>query len=173
MRPDAWTILACTSGLTICLIAGVIAVNSQTRPNRDGVAMEQECLVQLRSADADFGAKAEQAGWKVAARSSSGLNWFLRSSASPCTSARQIRGVEAADPATTVIVTLEDNAVLPQPAIERLGGVVLNKFQNIHAATVAIPDLAADDLRHLPGIKRIRKDYKVSATSPGSSNRPK
>jgi hypothetical protein len=173
MRPDAWTILAGTSGLAICLIAGVIAANSQTRPNHDGVAMEQECLVQLRSADADFGKKAELAGWKVAARSSSGLNWFLRSSASSCTSARQIRGVEAAKGATTVIVTLEDDAVLPEQAIERLGGVVLNKFQNIHAATVAIPALAADDLRHLPGIKRIRKDYKVSASSPGSSNRPR
>ena len=129
--------------------------------------------MQLRSADADFGAKAELAGWKVAARSSSGLNWLLRGSASPCASARQIGGVEAANPATTVIVTLEDNAVLPQPAIERLGGVVLNKFQNIHAATVAIPELAAGDLRHLPGIKRIRKDHKVSASSPGSGNRPK
>ncbi len=135
--------------------------------------MERQCLVQLRSADLDFAKTAEQAGWHVAARSLSGLNWLLRSPAASCSSARQIAGVEAVNPATTVVVTLEDNAPLPQAAIEKLGGVVLNKLQNVNVATLAIPEATANQLRRLPGVQRVRKDYTFSASPRTNDKRTK
>ena len=119
-----------------------------------------DCLVALKSPNADFAAIAQAHQAQVIAHSDSNLNWWIKTA--DCSALRAIPEVESVTTPTTVIVSLNRGATLPKADIEKLGGIVYHDFASISAASIVLPSDKLAALAVLPGIKQVREDRSVA-----------
>ena len=125
-------------------------------------AASDDCLLTLKSPNADFAATAQAHKAQVIAHSGSNLNWWLK--AEDCPALRALPDVASVSAPSSVIVSLNRGAPLPKADIEKLGGIVYHDFASISAASIVLPSEKVAALAALPGIKQVREDRSVSPT---------
>lgn len=125
-------------------------------------AMTNRCILQLRAPSLNFDQSLQGTKWNAVAHSPSGKLWMVENSSS-CDSARNLPKVEQVQPAVSLIVTLQDRAAVPEKEIEDIGGVVVEKLQNLNVMTLAVPVAAVGRVAQLPGVARVQKDQPQSA----------
>lgn len=121
-------------------------------------------LVRLRHASPDFGQRVEKTGGIVQASAKSQRLWLVSLPAAREAELRRLSGVQDVLAAIRVVLETEPGADL-WGELERLGGIVLHRYDNVAALAVAIPRAKMQQVRALPGVRRVRKEKEFLPTA--------
>lgn len=149
--------------LILCSALLLVAIALQAQRTQEGAA--SECLVTLQAPSSDFGEAAETSGARVLAHTESNLVWLINAESHALKRVQDIATVKAVKPAFTVVVTVTSDAPDLRLAIEALGGIMLQRYQNLPALSAAIPATRVSNLQNLPGVEHVKKDAKVNTTA--------
>jgi hypothetical protein len=135
-----------------------------------GAAMQNLCIVELHTPSAAFDATLKRTAWTAVAHSTSGLRWLLESSSS-CNSALALADIRSVELAESLIVTLRHGADIPERQVEKLGGMVTGKLQNVSVVTIAVPANAVSRVQKIRDVIRVQKDQPRSTNPPSLRKR--
>lgn len=117
-----------------------------------------EYLVTLGSPSREFPKRVSGASGRVLEHSSSGLVWLVAIGPHGAEYLKGVAPVSNVQPSTRALVEFGGSAVEIAVGVERLGGLIIQRYENLNAIAAAVPAGKLDDLHSLPGVRRVTKD---------------
>jgi hypothetical protein len=121
-------------------------------------------LVRLQRASPVFGRRVEKTGGTVLASAKSQRLWLVSLPVVREAELRRLSGVEDVQAAIRVVLETEPGIDLSNE-MELLGGLALHRYDNVAALSVAIPLAKMQQVRALPGVRRVRKEKEFLPTA--------
>jgi hypothetical protein len=135
-----------------CLIVFTSCLDSEAA---DETTALNEYLIVLHRSNAEFAGVLRRSG--VEPLRHSGARWLVRMAKTQVIQIEQLTEVEQVFPAAGLVLTLDPSVADLSPQIEALGGIVVQRYENLPLLSVSVPLSRLSQVQRLRGVKRVSK----------------